>query len=109
MQDSPYRFRSRYIVPLVTFLFALAFVVSTQAQTVDIIHTFDVAAGEGSLPYSGLIEDAAGNFYGTTFDGGAHNFGTVYRLAPNSSGGFTHAILYSFKGGSTDGGDTHYS
>jgi uncharacterized repeat protein (TIGR03803 family) len=77
--------------------------------TVDTIYTFDVAGGEGSLPYSGLIEDAAGNFYGTTFDGGAHNFGTVYRLAPNSSGGFTHAILYSFKGESTDGAEPHSS
>jgi len=109
VQNSPYRFRSRYAVPLITFLFTLALVVSTQAQTVDIIHTFDVAAGEGSLPYSGLIEDAAGNFYGTTYDGGAHNFGTVYRLSPNSSGGWTETILYSFKGGSTDGAEPHSS
>jgi uncharacterized repeat protein (TIGR03803 family) len=109
MQNSLYRFRSQYTVPLVTFLFTLAFVVSAQAQTVDTIYKFDAAAGEGSLPYSGLIEDAAGNFYGTTADGGAHNAGTVYRLSLNSSGGFTHTILYSFKGGSTDGAFPHAS
>jgi uncharacterized repeat protein (TIGR03803 family) len=96
-------------VPFVTFLFTLTLLVSTQAQTVDIIHKFDGALGEGTLPYSGLIEDAAGNFYGTTYDGGAHNFGTVYRLSLNSSGGFTETILYSFKGGSTDGAEPHSS
>jgi len=109
MQNSFYRFRSWYTVPLVTFLFTLPFVVSTQAQTVGTIYKFDVAAGEGSLPYSGLVEDAAGNFYGTTYDGGAHNLGTVYRLSPNRSGGFTETILYSFKGGSTDGAEPHSS
>ena len=109
MQNFPTPFRSRYAVRLVIFLFTLTVVSIAQAQTVDIIYKFDVAAGEGSLPYSGLIEDAAGNFYGTTADGGAHNFGTVYRLSPNGSGGFTEAILYSFKGGSTDGAAPHAS
>jgi uncharacterized repeat protein (TIGR03803 family) len=109
MQNSPYRFRSQYTVLLVAFLLTLTLGASVQAQTVDIIHKFNVAAGEGSLPYSGLIEDAAGNFYGTTFDGGTHNFGTVYRLSPNSSGTYTETILYSFKGGSTDGAEPHSS
>ena len=107
MLKSPICFRSLWAMILVTFLLTLTLVADTQAQTVDVIHTF--AAGEGSLPYSGLIEDAAGNFYGTTADGGAHNFGTVYRLSPNSSGGFTETILYSFKGGSTDGAGPHAS
>ena len=109
MQNSPSRFRSRSAALLVTILFALSLIVSAQAQTVDIIHTFDAAAGEGSLPYSGLIEGAAGNFYGTTYNGGAHNFGTVYRLSPNGSGGWTETILYSFKGGRTDGAEPHAS
>jgi uncharacterized repeat protein (TIGR03803 family) len=109
MQNFPYQFRSRYAVIVVAFILTLTLSTSTQAQTVEIVHTFDVAAGQGSLPYSGLIEDAAGNFYGTTFDGGTHNLGTVYRLSPNSSGGFTETILYSFKGGSTDGADPHAS
>src|SRR5258708_28624407 len=109
MQNFPYRFRSQDTVLLVAFLLTLTLGASMQAQTVDIIHKFDVAAGEGSLPYSGLIEDAAGNFYGTTFDGGTHNFGTVHRLSPNSSGPSTDTIRYSFKGGSTDGAEPHSS
>jgi hypothetical protein len=42
-------------------------------------------------------------------DGGTHNLGTVYRLSPSSSGGFTETVLYSFKGGSTDGANPHAS
>ena len=102
-------FQSRHGVALVMISLTPTLIVSTQAQTVNTIYKFDTAAGGGSLPYSGLIEDVAGNFYGTTADGGAHNAGTVYRLSPNSSGGFTHTILYSFEGGSTDGAFPHAS
>ena len=109
MQKLSMRVRSRYAVLLVAFMLTHALVVGTQAQTVEVIHTFNAAAGQGSLPYSCLIEDGAGNLYGTTYDGGTHNFGTVYRLSPNGSGGWTETILYSFKGGSTDGAEPHSS
>lgn len=45
-----------------------------------------------------LVLDGAGNLYGTTGDGGAYGFGSVYELSPSSSG-WTRTILYSFKGG----------
>ena len=48
---------------------------------------------DGENPY-GLIRDAAGNFYGTTFYGGASNNGTVFKL--DASGKET--VLYSFNG-----------
>ena len=32
------------------------------------------ACADGSNPYAGLIQDAAGNFYGTTNTGGARNW-----------------------------------
>jgi uncharacterized repeat protein (TIGR03803 family) len=41
---------------------------------------------------NGLARDSAGNFYGTTFFGGASNTGTVYKVDP--SGNLT--VLYSF-------------
>ena len=66
MQKFPGWFRSRYAVLLVAVIVALTFGANTEAQTVDVIHTFSIPAGQGSLPYSGLIEDGAGNFYGTT-------------------------------------------
>jgi uncharacterized repeat protein (TIGR03803 family) len=46
----------------------------------------------------GLARDAAGNLYGTTFDGGSSGFGTVYKLSTTGQ----EMVLYSFKGG-TDG------
>jgi len=50
---------------------------------------------DGATPYSGLTPDAAGNLYGTTVEGGAHQNGTVYQLTP-SGGSWTQTILYDF-------------
>lgn len=57
---------------------------------------------DGALPYGGLVADAAGHLYGTTYYAGRHDVGTVYELA-HGAGGWTEHVLYSFKGGS-DGG-----
>ena len=40
------------------------------------------------------VQAADGNFYGTTSDGGAGGYGTIYRLTP----GGTHSVLLSFTG-----------
>jgi uncharacterized repeat protein (TIGR03803 family) len=37
---------------------------------------------DGAHPYSGLLRDGAGNFYGTTENGGAYGYGTVWKLTP---------------------------
>lgn len=59
---------------------------------------------DGSQPYAGLIFDAAGNLYGTTAGGGAYgNYGTVFELMPNGSGGWTEVILHSFNNDGKDG------
>jgi uncharacterized repeat protein (TIGR03803 family) len=47
---------------------------------------------DGSAPMSALIEDSAGNLYGTTTFGGAHNFGTVFKLDTTNH----QTVLYSF-------------
>jgi len=53
------------------------------AQTYQVIHNF--AGGlDGSEPTSGVTMDAAGNLYGTTFEGDALT-GTVYRLVHKSN------------------------
>jgi len=51
---------------------------------------------DGSLPDGRLVNDAAGNFYGTTGSGGAFGFGSIYELM--AGGG--EKVLYSFTGGS---------
>lgn len=47
---------------------------------------------DGSTPTGGLIQDAAGNLYGTTTSGGAHSGGTVFKV--DNTGQET--VLYSF-------------
>jgi uncharacterized repeat protein (TIGR03803 family) len=52
-----------------------------------------------------VVRDAAGNLYGTTAFGGnaSCNCGVVFELSPNSSGGWSETVLYTFTNGS-DGG-----
>jgi uncharacterized repeat protein (TIGR03803 family) len=104
MLSSPSRLLSRRFTTFVgamTLILVLA--AGAQAETFKVLHAFGVAAGDGNLPSSPLLKDSAGNLYGTTSVGGAHNLGTVYRLSPTSTGSFNETILYSFKGGSADG------
>ena len=66
-------------------------------QTATIIHAFDFA--DGSTPYAGLVQDAAGNFYGTTSAGGVNNLGSVFKIAAG-----THAFTKLADLGSKSGG-----
>jgi uncharacterized repeat protein (TIGR03803 family) len=56
---------------------------------------------DGAAPDASLIMDASGSLYGTTFFGGTHGEGTVFKLSPSQSG-YTESVLHSF-GGSGDG------
>jgi uncharacterized repeat protein (TIGR03803 family) len=71
-----------------------------------VLYSFTTSAGYGFTPSSGLTQGSKGTFYGTTFKGGAHKQGVVYRLSPPTGGGaWTEAPIYAFKGGSTDGSE----
>jgi len=50
---------------------------------------------DGASPFGGLIQASDGNFYGTTDEGGAYGYGTVFRITP----GGTLTVLYTFTGG----------
>jgi len=75
------------------------------AQTVKVLHDLRNAgfAIGGYTPSGGLIFDTAGNLYGTTQNAGAYNGGTVYKLSPNGSGGWTMTVLYNFDVFTKDG------
>ncbi len=49
----------------------------------------------GATPLAPLVEDSSGNFYGTTYAGGAYDAGTVFKLSADG----TFTTLYSFTGG----------
>ena len=52
----------------------------------------------------GLALDAAGNLYGTTAEGGKYASGTVFKLAPATSGHWKETILYDFPQFNNGGG-----
>jgi uncharacterized repeat protein (TIGR03803 family) len=66
--------------------------------TETVLFSFD--GYDGFQPQAGLIEDAAGNLYGTTAYGGANNDGEVFELSPPQADGtiWTLALLVSFNG-----------
>ena len=70
-----------------------------------ILHSFSNTGKDGYNPYAGLVLDAAGNLYGTTAYGGAHNGGIVFELSPLPSGVWNEKILHNFTPGTTDGYD----
>src|SRR5207248_122895 len=61
-----------------------------------ILHALDPTNGDGGSPYAGLIQDSAGNLYGTSG-------GTVYKLEPSGTFTVLHlldalAVAYPYAG-----------
>jgi uncharacterized repeat protein (TIGR03803 family) len=77
--------------------------------TESVLYAF-IGGNDGEHPDAGLIFDAEGNLYGTTFNGGgANNRGTVFKLSPNGDGTWSESVLYSFcaSGTCSDGGQPY--
>jgi uncharacterized repeat protein (TIGR03803 family) len=70
----------------------------TSSGTERVLHRFGLKRGDGQVPVGGLIADGT-EFYGTTKSGGATGNGTIFEV---NAGGKLR-ILYSFRGGVTDG------
>ena len=71
---------------------------ASAANKYKVLHKFD--GTDGAAAEDALVFDASGNLYGTTRGGGSIGYGTVFELTPNSGGGWTESVLYSFTGGS---------
>jgi uncharacterized repeat protein (TIGR03803 family) len=61
----------------------------------EVLYSF-VGGIDGANPQAGVIFDQAGNLYGATMQGGRNNSGTLYKLTPNSRGGWTESTIYTF-------------
>ena len=94
-------------IVLALAVFALPAVVpapSAEAQTFTLLHTF-TGAPDGAVPVAGLVQDPAGNLYGTTQQGGItggvcgnsglNGCGTVFKVDPSGK----ESVLYRFTGG----------
>jgi uncharacterized repeat protein (TIGR03803 family) len=77
------------------------------------LHNFAPCGGDvcrdGSAPVGGLVRDASGNYFGTTYEGGAHAAGTVFELSPDGNGGYTYKTIYDFcaEANCEDGANPH--
>jgi uncharacterized repeat protein (TIGR03803 family) len=67
----------------------------TVAGKAKVLHKFSSENGDGYRPFAGVILDAAGNLYGTTYAGGAGaEAGTVFKVDQAGS----ETVFYSFQG-----------
>jgi uncharacterized repeat protein (TIGR03803 family) len=62
-----------------------------------VLHVFQGHFVDGEQPEAGVIVDQSGNIYGTTYGGGTHGYGTVYKLSPSPTGQYSETILWSFQ------------
>jgi uncharacterized repeat protein (TIGR03803 family) len=69
------------------------FELANGSNTIQTLASFNGTTGQ--QPYGGVILDGSGNLYGTTWQGGTFNYGTIFELAKGSS---TVATLASFNG-----------
>jgi uncharacterized repeat protein (TIGR03803 family) len=57
------------------------FQVTPQGVTT-LVYAFGANSGDGSNTQANLIQASDGNFYGTTHAGGAHGYGTIFKITP---------------------------
>jgi len=72
-----------------------------------VLHSFGLFYN-GDIPFAGVIFDAVGNLYGTTYGGGINNktcstyasggCGVVFKLTPGANGKWTETVLFRFGG-----------
>jgi uncharacterized repeat protein (TIGR03803 family) len=80
-------------------LAVLASLPAGSAHAITILHSFAGPPGEGETPLGAPTLDGS-TLYGTTYNGGASDLGTIYRINTDGSGFQT---LYSFTGAPGDG------
>jgi uncharacterized repeat protein (TIGR03803 family) len=82
-----------------TYGYGTVFKLNTVINEETVLYSFTDVFGDGKNPLAGLVRDANGNLYGTTYEGGAYNHGMVFKLATTGK----ETVLHSFngKGGTT--------
>ncbi|MGA2373610.1 MAG: choice-of-anchor tandem repeat GloVer-containing protein [Candidatus Korobacteraceae bacterium] len=103
--SSPFCTRSRSataaLATAIVLVLTGAVAQSAQAQTYQVLYNF-TGGQDGAYPEAGLTMDGGGNLYGTAYQGGSMNRGTVYKLAHRGTG-WALSPLYNFTG-QGDGG-----
>src|SRR5271163_2430536 len=76
----------------------VAAVLPAHAQTETVLYSFSGTPSDGAIPYATPVFDGR-NLYGTTVEGGAYGYGTVFKLEPSGK----ETILHSFDFNGSDG------
>jgi len=61
-----------------------------------VIHHFNANGTDGYNPNAGVAIDAAGNLFGTTYNGGKGSSGVVFKLSEGPNGAWKELIVHSF-------------
>jgi uncharacterized repeat protein (TIGR03803 family) len=89
------------VVPLVPSIIATK---TAEAQSYSVVYSFAGVPDDGSDPTSGLVLDAQGNLYGTTYAGGTAGVGTVFKIDATGK----ETVLHNFAGlGGGDGANPY--
>jgi uncharacterized repeat protein (TIGR03803 family) len=86
----------------IVFVISLSLTSGWAADSETVLYNF-VNYNDGTHPIAGMIMDAAGNLYGTTYGGSFGGGGTVFELSPSPGGGWTETVLYAFDHGNSGG------
>lgn len=70
------------------------FKLNTNGGGYGVLRMFTKSGGDGQDPDAALLQASNGALYGTTYNGGASNVGTVFTL---STSGAAYSLLHSFK------------
>jgi len=107
------RKRSVGLTVVLAIITVAPFVTGTRAaaQQEGVLHSFNKNGKDGYFPEAGVISDAAGNLYGTTYYGGTGKCvsgiftgcGIVFELTPKAGGGWTEKVLHNFSNNGKDG------
>jgi uncharacterized repeat protein (TIGR03803 family) len=95
LSELPVLFRTLAISAAAALLAPLH--IAFAAPVLQTLHGFCHSQGctDGADP-NGLLQDAAGNLYGTTQAGGKLGYGLVFKLVPNGDGTYKEYILHNF-------------
>ena len=66
----------------------------SSSGTETVLHSFAGTPRDGAFPRAGLVRDVLGNLYGTTYEGGTYEDGTVFEVSASGA----ESLLHSFRG-----------
>lgn len=69
------------------------FQIKADGSNFRVLHNF-LGGFDGASPHAGLVRDASGNLYGTTYFGGSANKGIVFKIDTDG----TFSVIHSFSG-----------